>query len=38
MTFRYPRRHKVNGKPCPGNILEAEWIDMPPGPAQAEGE
>ena len=25
-TFRYPRRHNVNGKPCPGNIQEAEWI------------
>ena len=28
-SFRYPRRHKVNGKPCPGNIMEAEWIDLP---------
>lgn len=21
-TFWYPRRHNVNGKPCPGNIEE----------------
>ena len=27
-TFRYPRRHYINGQPCPGNIIEAEWIDM----------
>jgi hypothetical protein len=26
-SFRFPRRHKVNGKDCPGNIIEAEWID-----------
>lgn len=26
--FRYPRRHKVNGEPCPGNIREAEWVDV----------
>ena len=25
-TFRYPRRHNVNGKPCPGNIQEAVWV------------
>jgi hypothetical protein len=24
---RYPRRHDVNGKPCPGNIEYAEWLD-----------
>lgn len=28
LTVRFPRRHKVNGRPCPGNIKEAEWIDM----------
>ncbi len=22
-TFWFPRRHKFNGKPCEGNILEA---------------
>ncbi len=28
-TMRYPRRHKgVDGKPCPGNMLEAEWTDI----------
>lgn len=27
-TWRYPRRHKVKGKPCTGNLLEAEWIDI----------
>ena len=27
-TARYPRRHKgKDGKPCPGNIKEAEWVD-----------
>lgn len=26
-TYHYPRRHKgKDGKPCPGNIKEAEWI------------
>ena len=26
-TVRYPRRHKgPGGKPCPGNIKEAEWV------------
>jgi hypothetical protein len=29
-TFRYPRRHKgPDGKPCPGNIEEAKWINIP---------
>lgn len=28
-SFRYPRRHQVNGKDCPGNIEEAEWITTP---------
>lgn len=27
-SFRYPRRHKINGVPCKGNIIEAEWIDI----------
>jgi len=25
-TFYYPRRHKKDGFPCPGNVYEAEWI------------
>jgi hypothetical protein len=25
---RYPRRHNVDGKPCLGNIQEAEWVDV----------
>lgn len=25
-TAMFPRRHNHNGKPCPGNIEEAEWI------------
>lgn len=26
-TARFPRRHKgPDGKPCGGNILEAEWV------------
>jgi len=27
-SHRFPRRHKVNGKDCPGNIEEAEWVDI----------
>ena len=29
MSHRFPRRHKVGGQDCPGNIEEAEWIDVP---------
>ena len=25
-TFYYPRKHKYNGKSCPGNFHEAEWV------------
>lgn len=26
-TFRYPRRHLgPDGEPCPGNIMEGEWV------------
>ena len=29
-SARFPRRHKgEDGKPCSGNILEAEWVDVP---------
>lgn len=27
-SFRYPRRHKINGVNCKGNILEAYWIEI----------
>jgi len=27
-TLRYPRRHKWNGRPCPGNYREAEWVKV----------
>lgn len=27
-TFRFPRRHLVNGQLCPGVLLEAEWVDV----------
>ncbi len=28
-SFRWPRRHKgKDGKPCAGNIIEAEWVDI----------
>lgn len=27
-SFYYPRRHDVDGEPCPGNILEAEWVTV----------
>lgn len=27
-TGRFPRRHNAeNGKPCAGNVREAEWIE-----------
>lgn len=26
LSERYPRRHIKNGKPCPGNIIQAEWL------------
>ena len=29
MSERCPRRHNVDGKDCAGNILEAEWVDVP---------
>lgn len=25
-SARFPRRHKINGQPCAGNIREAEWV------------
>lgn len=28
-SHRFPRRHKVNGKDCLGNLEEAEWVDIP---------
>jgi hypothetical protein len=29
-TARFPRRHKIKGtdKPCPGNIIEATWVEI----------
>lgn len=27
-TFIFPRYHKHKGKPCPGNVLEAEWVNV----------
>jgi len=28
-SFYYPRRHKgINGQPCPGNVIEAEWVEV----------
>lgn len=27
-SHRFPRRHKVNGSPCGGNVIEAIWIDV----------
>lgn len=26
-SHRFPRRHKVNGKDCPGNIEDALWVE-----------
>lgn len=32
-TFFYPRRHPgPDGKPCAGNIEEAEWVEIEPTP------
>jgi hypothetical protein len=31
MSHRFPRRHKVGGQDCLGNIEEAEWVDVPYG-------
>ena len=29
LTARFPRRHKDHdGIPCPGNIQEAEWVNV----------
>jgi hypothetical protein len=27
-SFVFPRRHKVKGKDCPGNIKEARWVEI----------
>jgi hypothetical protein len=27
-SFRFPRRHYVNGKLCDGVFEEAEWVDI----------
>ena len=28
-TLRYPRKHKdKGGQPCPGNWLEAKWVNL----------
>jgi|WetSurMetagenome_2_1015567.scaffolds.fasta_scaffold94258_4 hypothetical protein len=27
-SHRFPRRHKIGGKDCLGNIEEAEWVDV----------
>jgi hypothetical protein len=30
LSARFPRRHKgIDGKPCEGNIEEAEWVNVP---------
>lgn len=29
MSERFPCRHKLDGKDCPGNIINAEWVDVP---------
>jgi hypothetical protein len=38
-THRFPRRHRIGGKrtgkPCPGNILEAEWVNTKKGVSYA---
>lgn len=25
-SFRYPRRHSVNGQVCPGSFAEGDWL------------
>lgn len=27
-SARWPRRHRINGQPCPGNTELAEWVDV----------
>ena len=36
-TFWFPRRHKVNGLDCPGNIEEAKIVDTHKKGAPKEG-
>ena len=26
-SMRVPRRHNANGKPCPGTVEEAKWVE-----------
>ena len=28
LTLIYPRRHDFNGRPCPGNIQSANWLEV----------
>lgn len=36
-TFYFPRSHPgADGKPCPGNVEEAEWVEGDATPAEAE--
>jgi hypothetical protein len=36
-TARFPRRHHHNGRPCPGNIQLAAWVDVENGRVVYEG-
>lgn len=36
-TFRYPRKHKLNGRVCPGSYLEAIWVDIEAAWPKKEG-
>lgn len=27
-SFKFPSFHNVDGKPCHGSTLEAEWVDI----------
>jgi hypothetical protein len=29
-TFYFPRAHKFEGQPCPGNLREGIWKTLPP--------
>lgn len=31
-TFRYPRRHQVDGQVCDGCFREAEWVELEGAP------
>ncbi len=36
-SARFPRKHNgADGRPCPGNVFDADWIDVDVAPAQEQ--